>query len=127
MYIYIYTYGTLSAPRIQSFLLLFEPFLFVFFWVYTIHWQHMSTRTLRNGVLPTDLLTPGLCYVWDIAYATRPQGFFSLMLSNCFAIHQALCDLPTPTCLHKSLRMPTPHRESPTQPYWNSIFTQFPS
>ena len=27
----------------------------------SIHWQYMSTRTLRNGVLPGDLSTPGMC------------------------------------------------------------------
>ena len=89
----------------------------------SIHWQHISTRTLRNGVLPRDLPTLGICLGRCLRNASA--RLFSLMLYNldsCFAIHQRLRDLPTRTCLRKCLRTPTPHRESPTQPYWSSIF-----
>ena len=60
----------------------------------SIHWQHMSSRTLRNGVLPRDWPTPGIC-LWHCLYNASASFFLW-----CFAIVSQSISAYV-TCLHE--------------------------
>ena len=113
---------------------------------WTIGSQHDGWKSTRmpTGRLRRGYADQGPAHTIDVPWCSQSQNptpddpngprdyswklLHNFKLDYCMSdpFIKRLLDLPTRTCLHKCLRMPTLHRESPTQPYWSSLNSIIP-